>query len=243
MDKVRHLFLLCIALFLFSINAQAHWRRVLTVETGSDSVYFKLTRNITLEQPYQDSFADENHSTALFGGLFAGLEQPLRRGLLWQIGLSYYLTSPLTANGTIFQFTDTSFGNLNFQSQIRSQRVLVETKLLATLPLTMPLHPYLLAGLGGAANTAYGYNETQVMSYAVLHPDRFSSHTTYSPSYALGLGMELELNPRLRLGGGYRYVYLGSASLGSMPSQESSDKLKYKNLVSNEFVFSLSYLA
>ena len=231
----------CFAIF-FSLIASSKIKPAVSLMGGVALTHFKTTENITLLPPYQDTFTGSNNDDTPFGGIFAGIESPFYQDFLWQIGLSYYQTSAFTAKGRIWQFTNPDFNNISYQEQIKNQQILIETKFLGTINKKIILHPYLTAALGEAINTASDYTETALQPYVVKHPADFSDHTSHAFSYAFGLGLDVELTDHVRFGVGYRYAYLGRAQLGTMPGQESDDRLTEKNLATNAFLFNISLL-
>jgi opacity protein-like surface antigen len=233
--------LLFISLLLPTISLAA-FRPIATLTGGINSSHFRTAQNVTLLAPFHDTFTGSNTDNENFIGLFLGYESPLYQGILWQLGVSYYHTNPLLAEGRILQFADPAFSNISYQEKITNNRIMLETKLLATIQKFMIFHPYVSVGAGRATNTAGSYTETPVAPYVVVHPESFGGHRTTSFTYAIGIGIDMELSENVRVGIGYRYAQLGNAQSGLMPNQDSKTVLKFNNQRSNEFLLTVSFL-
>ncbi len=232
---------LSILVLLFPVIAHANLRPVVSLAYGYDQANVSMVKNISLIAPFYNTYNSTNtNDTERTGSLFVGVESPLYRNFLWQIGLSYYVSSAFLGKGVVQQFGDPNFGNLLYQYKIQNNRIMVESKVLATLHKYF--HPYVVGGIGQSNNNTYGYVETPVASNDVAMPNSFASTTKHSFSYLIGVGIDVDLTNNLRLGASYRYAGLGKAGLGTIPNQASNTTITYNNLTSSEYLLQLSYV-
>ena len=228
-----------IALFL-SLSAHASFRHVASIAAGADIVTVHMNQNITLISPFQNTYVSNNHIEDFVGGLFIGVENPIYGNVLGQIGVSYYQNNGYEAQGLVYQFADPSMGNLYYQYNITSQRILAESKVL--LSYQEKYHPFINLGVGEAINTASQYREVPVTSASVPMFPGFNDRTTHSFAYLIGIGVDMDVSANMRLGAMYRYVNLGQAQLSTTSIQESNDTLKNNPFYASEILLQLSYL-
>jgi opacity protein-like surface antigen len=226
-------------LILLPLAVQAAIRPVATISAGADIVTVRNNQTITIISPFQNSYIGSNHQVDFVGGLFLGVEQVLVNNILGQLGVSYYQTT-IEPRGVVYQFTDPARGNLNYQYDILSQRILLESKLLGTFRNIY--HPFINVGIGEALNAASNYKETPVSSTGVAMSPEFSNKTTHSFTYLAGVGIEMDIADHFRLGALYRYVNLSQAQLGATPIQESADTLNNNLFHVNQVLLQLTYL-
>lgn len=219
----------------------ANLHPVISVATGSDHANVYSTKTITLIAPFQNSYIGTSHyDSESMIGLFLGVEQSFLQNWAWQLGLGYYQSSAFQANGNVYQFSDPAFNNLTYQYQIQSKRVVVEGKIYYTCHSIW--HPYVTAAVGEAINKTYGYSETPVTSMDVGMGQPFAGQTAHAFTYTVGLGADVDISEHLRFGGGYRFINLGSASLGPTPLQSGTNTISNKQIHANEFLVQLSYV-
>lgn len=220
--------------------AHASIRPVASIAAGADIITLHTNQNISLIEPFQNSYIGNNRKVDFVGGFFLGVEQSLCHNMLGQLGVSYYQNAVYQAQGLVYQFADPDMANLNYQYNIRSQRVMLESKLLATVQ--GKYHPFINIGIGEAINTASQYEEIPVTSADVPMTPGFNDKTTNAFAYLVGVGVEVDITDHMRLGGMYRYVNLGRAQLSTAPMQESNVVLKNNPFYVNEFLLQLTYL-
>jgi opacity protein-like surface antigen len=225
---------------LAPLIAHAQIHPVIGVGAGADRANLNLSQNITIFAPFQNAYLSGlTNDTEQFGGVFVGLESEFYPAWMWQTDLSFYQTSSLNASGDVLQFTDPAFDNFRFNFQIQSRRYLVESKLMHIV--REHYYPYLTLGLGEAVNKAYGYKETPFSSADVPMGEPFGNHTLHSFTYQVGLGIDMDVYPHVRLGLGYRFVNLGRAALSPSPLQDGPEILSFNNLYTNELLAQLTY--
>jgi opacity protein-like surface antigen len=134
----------------------------------------------------------------------------------------------------------------NYQYKVLSRQLLFENKLLFTF--YKRYHPYLLIGLGGSLNHVYGFQVTPENSGEVATAIFESNHNT-SFSTTFGLGIDIDVLKKLRVGLGYRFVNLGNYNLGKGTLNTgvggeifSIPALKVKNSFNHEILVQLTYL-
>lgn len=227
---------------LFTVNAPAAVRSVVSAALGSDFTNISMNQTISLISPFQNTYVGSHHDINLATGLFVGVETQLlsNNKLLAQFGVSYDHTNHLEAEGHILQFANPNFDNFIYQYNIQSERFFFETKLLTTMG--QYFHPFVTLGAGEAVNRADQYKETALSSDSVPMSPGFNGHTSYSFAYLWGVGIEMDLNDHFRLGGLYHYVNLGQIRLGTSSSQTTTDTLNNNHLNINEILLQLSYL-
>jgi opacity protein-like surface antigen len=123
---------------------------------------------------------------------------------------------------------------------VKSSQLLAEGKLLWNVKEF--LHPYATFGLGVAFNDASSYS-TNVPPFVTFTP-QFTNHINAAFSYSIGLGMDIDVYKRWRLGTGYRFTDLGKANLGMGPVDLTpfTSSLSQPHLYTQEIVVQLSYL-
>ncbi len=230
----------CLASMIFSTCAHAQIHPVVSVGIGADDTNFSLNKTITILAPFQNIYYENNSDTQTVGTLFIGAEIPLVANIAWQLGVAYNQSTDFAPYGAIDQFANPFFDNLTYNFHIRSQRYLLQSKLLYTFKEYF--HPYLIGSVGESVNRSYGYSETGVTSADVGMLLAFTNKTYHSFTYTAGLGLDIDAGPHMRFGVGYSYMNLARAGLGVAPLQDSTDTLKFKNLDTNELQMQLSYI-
>jgi opacity protein-like surface antigen len=231
---------ICLASILFSTCANAEIHPVVSVGIGADDTNLSLNKTITILAPFQNTYYENNSDTQTAGTLFVGAEMPLVANIAWQLGVAYNQSTDFVPYGSIDQFANPLFDNLTFNFNIRSQRYLLQSKLLYTF--SGYFHPYLIGSVGESVNRSSGYSETGVTSADVGMQLVFANKTYHTFTYAAGLGLDIDVGPHMRFGVGYSYMNLGRAGLGVSPLQDSTDTLKFKNMDTNELQMQLSYI-
>jgi len=230
------------AIFLFT-NAVAYpaVRPIATLSIGGDYENTPSnSKNIVLLSPFFNSYLSGGHDWKTVAGLFMGGEFSLLSCFLGQLGLSYYQNQPYTLKGSVYEFGSPSFNNLAFQYSVKSQRIMLDSKFLTTY--RQRFHPFITLGAGEAINRSYDYVEIPVDTTGVSTAQPFQSHTCHSFTYALGFGLDVDIDQHFRGGVAYRFVDLGATGLGPSPSQVSSQTINYSHLRVSQFLAQISYL-
>lgn len=201
--------------YAFTLPEKDTWRPVFALGAGiSSPSHLGISQYFPIRDPIIDEFYiySTNHKTQTSGfwDLLLAAEWNINPEWIGQAGLDYNQTAPFKVKGT-FQGADIqSADNFSYQYKVLTKQLLVNGKLLYTLKNYV--HPYLSAGLGTAFNKAYHYytNVPANLTFTRMHLD----HTNTSLSYALGIGIDTDINKNLRAGIGYRFTDLGTVQLG-----------------------------
>lgn len=214
-----------------------------TFTIGPDFVQKGRAQTLTLLPPFENHYTATHRSqtTADFGA-FLGVERSFSPSLSAQIGTSVYIDDRLTPKGHVWQFGVPKFDNFTYAYHIQPVRVMLTSKLLTTLSNYQSLHPYVSGEIGAAFNRANSYQEKPTIPF-VTPMSPFSSHTESSFAWGLGLGMDYNVTQQVRVGLGYQFSNLGSASLGRATAATTNQTLSLSHLYANQLRFQLTYLA
>jgi opacity protein-like surface antigen len=237
-NLIRLLGLLACSAF---IATHAAIRPMLSVGVGAAATDMNTSQSLTILAPFQNTYLGHTNDTESMGSLFLGAQITLPKNFEWQLGAAYYQSIvPFAPYGTVYQFGDPLFGNLNYTYNIESRRYLFQTKFLYSI--MQFIHPYLSGAAGVAVNKSYSYSEIPVTSADVPMLGPFADKTYRAFAWSVGAGLEMDVHEHARFGVGYSYSHLGNAGLGIAPLQDSNDKLVLNNLTANEFFLQLSYI-
>ena len=209
-------------------------------------------------QRYMDAESDEfiytnsgSGKNTGFGGVFLGAEHALswvsRPGFFMQTGVEYNYFGNVNVRGinTVGAEPETSTTyayNYNF----KTQQVLGVFKLLGTA--YERFHPYGEIGLGAAFNNASDYHATTAEIGSLNLTPEFNNQSKTQFSYSVGLGVDVEVNTKIRAGLGYRYSNFGKSSLENgtviFESYQSSVPfgLDSRNNYANQLIARISYV-
>jgi opacity protein-like surface antigen len=217
-----------------SINAGGNTQRF----TGTDSDVFA----------YTNSGSGKNTG---FIGVFLGAEHSLPwisyPGFM-QAGVEYNYFGNIGVRGIntvgVEPQTSTTY---QYNYNVQTQQVLGTLKLFATA--YERFHPYGEVGLGAAFNHTGQYNATTTETGSINLTPGFSNQSNTQFSYSLGLGVDTQVNTKIRIGLGYRYSNFGSSSLGNgtvtFNNYQSpvSFVLGNSNTDANQLIARISYVA
>lgn len=230
-----------IVFFIFSNLAQAATRPMMTLTGGVERGNIANYTNITFIPPFYNTYdGTPNYTTDLLSGLFLGAESDLSSRWKLQYGVSFYQNSNFEAHGIVNQFGDPTFANLDYFYQILNRRYLAETKLLYNFKKIF--HPYINLGVGQSVNESYNYYEQPVSTADVPMSQPFANKIMHNFSYQVGIGVDADITPHLRLGAGYRYVKVGYAGLNPSPLQQDTTTITTKLIYTNQFLLQISLI-
>ncbi|KTD64956.1 outer membrane protein [Legionella shakespearei] len=222
------------------------WHPVFALGTGvSTAPHIGVSQYFPIRDPIVDEFyiysSSQKNQSSGFWDLLLAAEWNINQDWMGQAGLDYNQTAPFKVNGTFTQGADMqSADTFSYQYKVLTKQLLVNGKLLYTLKNYV--HPYLSAGLGTAFNKAYHYytNVPANLTFTRMHLD----HTNTSLSYALGIGIDTDINKNLRAGIGYRFTDLGTVQLGKAFIDTSlvSGTLANSNFQTNEVLIQLTWV-
>jgi opacity protein-like surface antigen len=228
--------------FLHSVFDIKQYTPLVTFTAGADFVQAGEDQTLTLLPPYQNHYTN-NSSTATVadGGVFLGVERVLTDYLSVQLGVAGYIDEKFSSQGDVWQFASPLFDTLSYSYNINHSRVMFSSKLLTIIPRYQAIHPYVSLELGAAYNRASDYQETPLIPLAVpMAP--FENHTQSSFAWALGIGVDYNLNQHIRMGVGYQFADLGEVSLGTTPAASTTETLGISHLYTNQLRFQFTFL-
>jgi len=199
----------------------------------------------TDDEVFTYNTSDKGHGAG-FGGVFLGVEMPMSRpGVFAQTGLAYHYFGSINLHGSntagIEPATSTPY---SYHYREQTQQLLFQGKVFATF--SDMFHPYLLAGLGAAFNRASDFNISTTQAGSVNLTPVFGSHTNTAFSYAFGIGMDMDIYPKVRVGVGYQFNHFGKAEFdkGQINYQGYQYPVSYglgSHVYANEVIVDLSY--
>lgn len=163
----------------------------------------------------------------------------INNAYLLQAGLNYSNLSAMVVDGNISQGIEPPYYESNYTYAVNSMQLFVEAKLRHLR--YQEFSPYFVLGLGAAFNQAQNYS-TNIPAYLTVTP-MFSNNNTSSFAYALGLGFDYKIDPKLSLGLIYRFINLGEVALGSgkIRATPVSNPFKQSNVYINTLAVHLNY--
>lgn len=212
---------------------------VALVSDLGDGQTFPIVNPVTDERyHYSPRRASE---TLGLGNAFIGVESPIPYALNLQLGIAYTQLTSGTVKGIFSQGVDASSTDFyNYRYGILFRQLLLEGKILYTF--RERYHPYILVGVGSSFNKAYNYG-TSVPPFLTF-TRQYANHYNTDFSYAIGAGIEENLDKHFRLGIAYRFTDLGKANLGRATIDTSvvAGTLSQKHAYTNEILAQLTYL-
>ena len=219
------------------------YRALATVSIGPDFVQSGQSQTLTLLPPFQNHYTNGSQTQAVFdGGLFLGVERTLSEQFSAQLGVAGFGDTVITSQGNVWQFALPKFEDLSYSYQVQHGRVMAAGKLLGMLPQHKAIRPYVSGEVGAAFNQASAYQEIPLVQ-GVLPMSPFSNNRQTSFSWGVGLGSDYTINSHMRIGVGYQFADLGSASLGTTLDETTAETLVLSHLYTNQLRFQLTYLA
>ena len=223
------------------------WYPVVTLTGGPVLItHAGRSQSFPIVNPISDSFYNYvsdrgDHSEFMFGG-FLGAEFLVEPEWNVQLGVGYYQPDEFNVKGVVTQGADLqSADQYHYCYAIRSHQIFAESKVLFNWRPS--IHPYLSAGLGAAINDASNYNVTILPPFTAFSP-QFPHHTNTAFSYHVGLGIDVNVAPHLRVGAGYRFTDLGETKLGNgvINTVQTSKALSKDHTYAHEGMLQLTYL-
>lgn len=189
--------------------------------------------------------ADNEGRWLVDGEIFLGVQTPLPRSLIGQIGLAFLIANDATMSGDIWDDGNQKFNNYNYRYEINHRHYAVKGKLLWDWGLDLGwgcnLLPWISASLGVGYNNAYNFTSSPSIPEAVRTPS-FSGNTIRSFTYTLGIGFQYLLNKCWQAGIGYEFADWGKSKLGPARGQTQGDGLIMNHLYTNGIAINLTYL-
>lgn len=180
-----------------------------------------------------------NNLHPFYGGLSLDKSVIANGMYLVQMGLSYHYVSNMRVDGNLSQGITPPFYQANYAYAVESSQVLVEA--IFRKGWYKGFSPYFILGLGAAFNRTENFSTT-VPPYLTLTPS-YPDKAISSFSYAVGMGCDFLIDPKLSLGINYRFTDLGAFALGSgkIRYRKVSNTFRQSNLYLNTLVVHLNY--
>jgi|GEM_PF-3640525 len=217
---------------------------VITVSGGIATTHVGQSQTLRMEgdfTTYQYTRSGDHSTRKIFGG-FIGTEVPLFPKWTLQTGLGFYQPSSFSSgNGNLIQGINVPSSNqFPYHYKVKSRQLLVEWKLLWSV--RERFHPYASLGIGAAFNRTYAYT-ADLPPFFTFTP-QFTAHTNTSLSTSFGVGIDVDIHKKWRLGAGYRFTDLGKGNLGLglIDTTPFASALAQSHLYTNEFMAHLTYL-
>lgn len=214
---------------------------VVTLSAGPSWENAGDTQTLNLAPEIIKTYAANNAThTLATGDLFVGVKTCLPRNLQAQVGLDVATTGSADLSGDIWDDASPEFNNYTYQYNIKHTHLALKGKLLGDFNL--PIMPWISATIGVGYNRAYDFTSAPRIFQAVATPG-FASNTTTTFTYALGVGVERQINPNWQFGLGYEFADWGRSELGAMPQQSSGLGLSLSHLYTHSLLLNVTYLA
>jgi opacity protein-like surface antigen len=198
------------------------------------------TQTFYLQPFIENTYAANHRAQTIFDGeIFVAGQHHLYKNFQGQLGVAVAGLSKVSIGGQIWNDADPVFNNFNYAYTLQNTRLAVKGKLLADYNF-LKTQPYLSLGLGLSFNHAYNYRSIPLL-YEVLPTPNFSPHTSVSFAYAVGAGIQHQLNKNLFMGIGYEFADWGYSRLGLAPTQTLGHGLIMNNFYTNGLLFNLTY--
>lgn len=225
-------------------KAANHW--FLSVGGGMDYPHLNANSRVNNGSGFpapgnQDIYSYQNNHHPFF--TFAGGYR-FNRDRFWfpslSLGLTYQYLPSNDLGGKIMQFSDPSFLNYNFKIGVSASILLAVAKF--NFLATQGFSPYVSAGAGAAYVRTGSYGETALPNVTPRTSAGYAENTNTQFAYALGAGLDYQLNQRFILSGGYQYLSLGRLNTGSGAGSWAGQSLNLGYYRSNELLVTLTYL-
>ncbi len=209
-----------------------------SVSIGAEWISTGGSQTLILLPPIPNDYLSQNTfkpAGSLSMGI--GVEHHSLQTVFWQLGIAGYFDSAITKKGYVEQFSLPEFTNFTYNYQVQSYRAVATGKVLSTLHSIF--HPFISGELGAAFNRAINYYEMPLTEEAIpMAPFRDHSQTSFA--WGVGTGVEVDVNPHLRLGAAYQFNDIGKAKLGQSPVQATHQTLSIPNLYSHQLRIQLT---
>lgn len=185
---------------------------------------------LSLIPPFENYYAvTDKQETVFDSGVFFGMEHLIHDNYMLQLGLSANFDQDLKPHGEVWQFSLPEFNTLAYRYYISHKRFMLEGKFYQIWSSQPHLLPYLSMSLGAALNKSINYLESPLVRGAIPGL-AFADHLRTSLSWGLGLGFDYKPEAHIRLGLGFQFSDLGSASLGATPASTTKQTLSIDHL-------------
>lgn len=182
---------------------------------------------------------DGSSNVMVDGEIFVGVQWPSHHVIQGQLGLAYAAAGNADLSGEIWDDADPEFNNYTYQYNVNHMHVSVKGKVLADWGSWVI--PWLSASMGVGFNKAFDFDNTPTIFEAVPNPN-FTSQTTTSFTYTLGVGLQAVVAKHWQLGMGYEFADWGKSELGKAAGQTTNHGIELDHLYTNGLMFNITYL-
>ena len=220
----------------------ALWSNLATLSFGPANSLPGRSQTIALQPDLVKTYAnDSGVSSSLFiSELFLGKQRAFNDKISGQIGLTVAGSTAAKLSGEIWEDGDQDFANYNYRYRISHWHVAVKSKLLAND--NWPLSPYLSGSIGVGFNRSYRFGITPIIFQEVPAP-LFTAYTKTTYTYTLGAGVQRSVTQHWLAGMGYEFSDWGQSNLNPAPGQTTNSGPSLSHLFTQQFQFSITYLA
>lgn len=187
---------------------------IVILTSGAATPFGQQSQTLSFANTTFDYHPDSSSVLKPIAGGFVGIERTFPQRWAWQFGLAFYQAVSSSIDGEEDQaptlFPD-AINTWNYHYKILSRQLLFENKL--SIILQKHYRPYLLIGLGEGFNHAYDFQATR-QNPGEVATAIFGNHTNKTFIYTIGLGLDMDVFKKMRVGAGYRFGYLGKYDLG-----------------------------
>ena len=186
--------------------------------------------------------ADKPTSTVGEVAIFLGLQHFFYPRSEGQLGIEVAAASDARLSGQIWDDENPIFNNHTYSYKVNHTHVAVKGKWLNQVANFNLVTPYLSASLGVAFNRASGFCNTPTIPEAEMI-NNFTTRTTNSFTYTLGVGIQRTVWNNIQVGVGYEFADWGQSNLAMAPEQIGGGGLSLDHLYTNGLMFNLTYVA
>jgi opacity protein-like surface antigen len=185
-----------------------------------------------------------NKPTSTVGEIefFLGLHHSFYPRSQEQLGIEIATTGDAKLSGQIWDDQNPLFDSHVYTYTLNHTHVALKGKWQYQVAKMISASPYLSASLGVGFNRANGFNNTPTIPEAEVI-NNFTSRTTTSFTYTLGIGIQQAISPHIQVGVGYEFSDWGQNDLGMALSQIGRSGLSFDHLYTNGLMFNLTYVA
>jgi opacity protein-like surface antigen len=231
----------CYAQHSYAHESNGLQGKVMTLSLGSSWSHGSSVTEQLAEEVINTYQADKTNRAFVAGELFAGVENTLSPSWIGQLGVALALAGNASLKGDIWENADPDFNNYTYKYSVARTYVGLKGKLLKETA-TYGLMPYLSASLGLSFNYAHGYSSTPKIFEEVANAP-FKTNVSAAFSYAVGAGVQKQINSNWSAGVGYEFSDWGRNSLGAAPGQIPANSLVLNHLYNNAVLFNFTYHA
>jgi opacity protein-like surface antigen len=218
---------------------------VIGVSPGVSWVSNNQRQTLYLQPDIENTYtADSNTSAFPSGEIFIGWQQPLvaafiKYPLMGQLGINIGQTGNAKLSGDIWDDANPDFDNDSYHYKVSHTQLALQGRLISNSNFIVD--PYVSASIGVGFNRAYDFTIQPKISEEVAAPP-FSSNTTTTFTYSLGIGLQKTLTTNLQVALGYEFADWGKTQLSRATGQTVNQGLTLNHLYANQLQLSLFYI-